>query len=207
MPVGGRVDMAGIDLARRREEARLYTLQDTRGLAEQFEDAVWSWLDQLWAGRGKVSGKYGAGTKKWKRNAPATIEKKGFNDPLHSQPGYSSIKERGYHFNAWHQRRGGGDRVMARFRVWAERMRGSVNYAAVNHYGSSKRKIPARPHMGFPSGAQRMLRDIAAKRGLTSRGWRAGTSIGRMARMLTRTAQNTARDVSRDVQGSETFSQ
>lgn len=193
--VGGRVDMTGINLARRREAARMYTITDMQDLSAEFEARVWAWLDQMWQGRGKVPGPYGKGTKKWARNAPSTVKKKGFDDPLHSSPGHSSIKEQGYKFNAWHQRRGGGDSAMARFRLWAERYRGTVNYALVNHLGSAKRKIPARPHQGFPPGATKMLKELAAQRGLTSRGWRAGSTIGRMAKMLTRNVQQAGQTV------------
>jgi hypothetical protein len=147
------MDALGRNLTR-----RVLMAEDLTWLNEQFgEYMMGERKDAQWRNQGVIPGTYGAGSEKWAQNAKATIKQKGFDKPLFSEDSSdgSSIYREGFHFKVWHQIRKGANTSIAKFKYWAVRMRGSVNYAAVNDKGSDT--IPARPHQGFIDGDLKWL--------------------------------------------------
>jgi len=154
----GRVEVRNMDSIGRNLTRRVLMAQDLEWINEQFQDyMLGDRKETQWRNQGRIPGPYGAGSETWQENATATIKKKGFNKPLFSSRGSygSSILTKGFHFNIWHQAVKGVNTSRAKYRYWADRRRGGVNYAAVNDQGSDT--IPARKHQGFIDGDLKWL--------------------------------------------------
>jgi hypothetical protein len=154
----GRIEVRNMDAIGRNMTRRVLMAEDLKWINSEFEEYMQTTRKNAqWSNQGLIPGPYGGGSKKWAKNAKATIKDKGFNKPLFSENTNigSSIYREGFFFRVWHQAIRGTNASRAKFRYWAERYRGDVNYAAVNDRGSDT--IPARRHQGFIDGDLKWL--------------------------------------------------
>lgn len=158
----GRVTITGMGKLQKNARKRRLKATDVRGLAAEFEDYyMGKRRRQMWSTPGGViRGRYGKGSKAWRRNAPSTIRQKGFNKPLYSSRGpYGSSILKGYEFR-WGRRYALGARTCkAKFTI-----KNKVKHSIYLHEGTPT--IPARPHIGFVDGDAKWLSARAAKRAI-----------------------------------------
>jgi hypothetical protein len=149
----GRIEARNMDSLGKNMTRRVLMAEDLQWINEEFESYMMGERkDTQWRNQGVIPGQYGAGSKRWAENASTTVAAKGFNKPLFSSRGSygSTILTKGFKFKVWHQAMKGVNASRAKFSYWAERYRGTVNYAAVNDQGNAN--IPARKHQGFIDG-------------------------------------------------------
>lgn len=161
--IGGSATSHGLTRMIRRQDKRVVMMVDLQWIGRLLKKYIFEVrLPAMWDNRGKVPGKYGAGSETWAENKPSTVKAKGFNKPMHSSRARrgSSMARNNFaaYFFGWRTRRAS---KKARNATIEFAMGNEVTHSV--HLEDGRKDMAARKHAGFIEGDTIWLGDETVK--------------------------------------------